>query len=119
MKEEELLRQAFGKKHPFSVPDGYWDSLSGRVADIVAAHDVLPAARRSTVKRLWISACAACICGVLCISSICYMSRNAGTVASVTVNEAQGSYNEDTYMDEMADFAMLDNQDFYSYLSGE
>ena len=40
MKEEELLRQAVGDKQPFKVPEGYFDSLSGRITEALPARCV-------------------------------------------------------------------------------
>ncbi len=120
MKEEELLRQAVGDKQPFKVPEGYFDSLSGRITGPLPACELrMTSGTANRKRRLRLLAAAACMCGVLCVGSAYYMSRDAGAVADATNVKAQYMYNEDTYIEEVADYAMLDNQDLYSYLSGE
>lgn len=120
MKEEELLRLVAGKKQPFKVPEGYFDSLSKRITETLPACEVsLTAGCASRRRRLRLLACAACICGVLCIGPAYYVSRDAGVVADASDSKAQCLNNDDTYIEEVADYAMLDNQDLYSYLSGE
>lgn len=120
MKEEELLRHAVGKKNSFKIPDGYLDNLSGHIMRSVPVCDASFVKKDANIrKRLRIFAYAAVFCGLLCISSVYYMSRNNEQVAHFTDIEPQSQYNEDSYMEEIADCAMLDDMDLYSYLSDE
>ena len=52
MKEEELLRQVAGKKQPFKVPEGYFDSLSKRITETLPACEVPLTAGCASRRRL-------------------------------------------------------------------
>jgi len=118
--EEELLRRITDGKQPFRVPEGYWESMRERMEEIVPAGGAVRAKCRKTAgKRLRILAYAAGLCAVLSVCTAYYLSRGGETVAFSADNDARQIYDDEAYMEEMADYAMLDNQDFYSYMSGE
>ena len=120
MKEEDLLRQKAGMGQPFKVPEGYWDSLSCRVMSHIQEHNItVPAKKRPLFSRRNVWACAAGVCALLIVGAAYYADKVGSNVALSVEKEASAQLGYDSYIDEVADCAMLDNQDFYSYMSGE
>lgn len=120
MKEEDFLRHITGKKEPFKVPESYWEDFSKRMSAMVADDGMHRSAGRRTVTRhLRMFAYAAVLCGILFVGAAYYFTH--GTDVLAHADEAGYLYSpaDDGYVDEIADYAMLDNQDFYDYLSGD
>ena len=59
-----ILERPELKNTPFSVPEGYFESLPQRVAERIAASASKPAARRTPLRRWWLAAAAACLVAV-------------------------------------------------------
>ncbi len=123
--EEEYLIKNMGKQLPFTVPDGYFDRLAAEVmARIPEAPAEKKPARVAVMKRLrpWLYA-AACICVGVFIAALAFTSKHGDTItqqqmASVEQNTTN-SFVNDSYIDEEADYAMIDNQEIYAYLLAE
>lgn len=122
MNEEEYISNQLGKRNPFTTPEGYFEQLTERVMSRLA-DDVAPAAegipitrRRAPLRRLRPWLYAACLCGVIASGAL-YVNRISAPaqpqqeVAIATNSEA------DTYVDDAANYAMVDNQDIYVYLA--
>lgn len=109
MKEEKYLKEQITKENPFRVPEGYFDSF----ADQVMAQ--LPERKQKAKRvmlRLWMSV-AACLLVVICSVAVYFskISSNDG------VEISQMAVVSDSYMDEAADYAMIDNTDIYACLA--
>ena len=109
MIEEKYLKERMAKHNPFRVPEGYFDSF----ADQVMAQ--LPE-REQKAKRislpLWMSAAACLIAAVFTVAI--YFSK----ISSHELMEApQMAVISDSYMDEAADYAMIDNTEIYACLA--
>ena len=120
MNEEEYLNQHFGKRHPFTVPDGYFDNLAERVMQQIPTD---APRKRSLVKTLrpWLYA-AACI--VLLVGSIVFVSTYRTEESQQLKTANNNNSNEivvasDNYIDDMADYTMVDNDDIYLYLAAD
>ena len=118
MNEEEYLTQRMGKRRPFTVPDGYFDSLADRVMQQIPATEPR---KRSVVKTLrpWLYA-AACI--VLVVASIVFVSTYKTDESHLLKtanndNSSEMTVAGDNYIDDMADYTMVDNDDIYLYLA--
>ncbi len=119
MKEELLLEHKFGKPRPFRIPDGYFEKLE---------HDVmsragLPAAasRRPLLRRLRPVTWAACA-AVAVVSAAVYLSvarGGDGLTADTQADPMPAQAYSDYMVDELSDFAMLDNDDLYSLMADE
>lgn len=122
MKEEILLKQKFGNNRPFKVPEGYFDSFEKKMMQSVFETEVT---KKTSVKRTFMRPLrwAACLTAVLIISGgVIYFNRtatksNLNQVSHMSENIA--SSNSDYILDEISDYAMLDNDDFYSYITNE
>ena len=121
MYEEDYLNSKLGKKNPFTVPEGYFEQLTAQVMEKLPEKQV---AKTATIKRLrpWFYA-AACICIGVFIAGIAFNNNNDEVRKQMQMatdeQEYVESYYSDSYIDEEADYAMVDNQDIYAYLLAE
>ena len=122
--EEKYIREKMGTRNPFTVPDGYFEQLSQQIIDRLPA-DVgagpVPARtghKSAVVRYLRPLLYAAAACAVLAVA-VGTFYRNAPTADAEQLvahqQEAVTTYS-DTYMEDMADYAMLDNEDIYASL---
>ena len=132
MNEEEYLNSKMGKHNPFTVPEGYFEQLTQQVMDKIPQavttemKPVRKPARTAAMKRLrpWLYA-AACICVGVFIAAIAFNDRSEVTApqslsAQIAANDqADYSYYSDSYIDEEANYAMIDNQEIYACLMAD
>ena len=125
MNEEEYIRERIGKHNPFTVPDGYFDQLSAQVIDrlspVTTAADTdeshtgtgKPAIVRYLRPLLYAAACI-----VLAIAVGTFYRNAATSDAEQLVAHQQETVTtySDSYIEDMADYAMLDNEDIYASL---
>ena len=67
---DNILERPELKNAPFSVPEGYFESLPLRVAGRIAASNAKPAARRLPVRRWWIAAAAAACLAIVAVGGL-------------------------------------------------
>lgn len=128
MNEEKYFKEQMGSKNPFTVPEGYFEQLSDRIicrlpADeeqSAATHDKQPAFMRRL--RPWLAA--ASVAAVAVISATLFFGKSSDDMSQRQEDEAMIAYNDgyndnDTYAEEEADYAMVDNQDIYAFLLAE
>ena len=117
MNEEEYLRTRMGNKNPFSVPEGYFEQLTAQVMERLPEKKP---AKVATMKHLrpWLYA-AACLCVGVFIAAIAFNRQSEdlqGQQQMANVGQENVNYYSDSYIDEAADYAMIDNQEIYSCL---
>lgn len=123
LNEEKYIREKMGTRNPFTVPDGYFEQLSQQIIDRLPADagaDPVPAriGHKPAIVRYLRPLLYAAACAVLAVA-VGIFYRNAGVdspeqlVAHQQENVATYS---DTYLEDMADYAMLDNEDIYASL---
>lgn len=120
MKEELLIERKFGKQKPFNVPDGYFDTFR---SDIMARLPLAVSAKKRPVTRIlrpvtW----AACIAVAFIVTGVCLSGifRNTGKrIANVSQVEMSQQASNDYLIDELSDYAMMDNDDFYSFIADD
>ena len=128
MTEENILHQRFGRQNPFSVPEGYFEAFAAKMmsqlpedepifsehADVV---EMKPAGVRHSILRY---AVAACITGVIVGAAVWFIQPrhniSAEHFSAAPLKASVAAANDDN-IEEMADYAMIDNQDIYSYLT--
>lgn len=117
--DERKLEQILDKQNPFKVPDGYFDDFEKKLlADIPLAlteHKQQPI--RFKVIALVASAAAAIVGFIMFFNRPTAVEQN--TNSRNTVADTQIHNNAEQIIEEMSDFAMLDNGDIYSYVAGE
>ena len=94
MTEEQALLQRFGRQNPFTVPEGYFEGFTSRMMSLLDEEQARQAVSTDEKPRAK-------------VRSLTWR-RYAVAASSATV---------DHNIDQMADYAMLDNQDIYTYLA--
>ena len=102
-----------GKRNPFRVPEGYFDSLTEQVMQSLPE-------RRASAKSVFLrpvfyvaaSVCALFICG----AAYLFLS-GAGQQDSLQAHVPVTLESSDASFEEAADYMMLDNQDIYACLA--
>ena len=118
--EEKILMEQFGRQNPFRVPEGYFDSLTERVMTQLPERDMTQQPARKPKSRIvalrhWFYA-AACI-DVMAVMGITYYFHQTEPIQQVATNEISAPAPDNSYVDEAADYAMLDNVEIYAYLA--
>lgn len=114
----------FSRSNPFTVPEGYFESLTQRVMDNVQAaggeNIVSIKPKKNTHWKVWVSGIAACIAGTLvCMNLIDSKPMSSDETASVSKQGTAESYTYDEqYQTAEMNYAMVDYNDVYNYLSG-
>ncbi len=112
--EELYLKERVGQKNPFRTPEGYFDQFTANIMAQLPKRQ--PMESKSVAKKVampirhWFYA-AACVAALL-VTAFSFHFHNT------TDNQQQVAFSE-TYIDEAADYAMLDNTDIYQLLAEE
>ena len=113
-------------KRPFTVPDGYFDSLADQIISKLPAEgqrltiegQTTTDDRRPAIVRYLRPLLYAAACAVLAIA-VGTVYRNAAVADADQLvahqQESVATYS-DTYFEDMADYAMLDNEEIYASL---
>ncbi len=132
MNEEEYIKERMGKKSPFTVPDGYFEQLSDRImsrleesqnGETTVAREASLSSEASSAKkpgsssrrlRPWLAA--AGIAAVAVISATLFFGKEGAITTGQDADESLTAFYDDNYINEEADYAMVDNQDIYAFL---
>ena len=121
MNEEDYLNSKMGKRNPFTVPEGYFEQLTSQVMQKLPE---AKAEKPALIKRLrpWLYA-AACVCVCVFIAAVAFNNNNEEVRKQMRIATAEQksveSYYSDSYYEDEANYAMVDNQDIYAYLLAE
>lgn len=121
--EETYLEQHYGKVRPFTVPDGYFDTIADRVmARLPEQKDEVQTAakeRRLKPRQQWRTLVSVAACACIIVLAGTWIARLAtpdtpqpAPVAATTATAAQ-----DADFDDMADYVMIDNEDIYALVA--
>lgn len=125
MREEDIIRKKFGKKEPFTVPENYFADFADRLMNELPEKNALvinkPAAKVRHL-RYWL-ATAAVLCSVAVTGAWVYLRQASASktpVASVSVEHDLNvaPETESVYMEDMLDYALVDNSEIAMYLTG-
>ena len=121
--EEEYVKTKMdGRKNPFRVPEDYFDSFADKLMEQLPEQQSVT---KNTAERFyarvmplrrWMYA-AACLL-VAVVSAVVWFSQKPVDTVEQPVHVAS-SVSTDSYLDEAADYAMVDNQDIYACLSSD
>lgn len=118
---EQELQQLCGKENPFRVPEGYFEAFNEQMMAKIAATATSTKSVRlhdnSKKKVVWLRpflATAACICVAIFALALIFNQK----VEQKDNATAQYAYN-DEYIEDVIDYAMLDNGDLYAYMMEE
>lgn len=121
MNEEDYLNSKMGKRNPFTVPEGYFEQLTSQVMQKLPE---AKAEKPALIKRLrpWLYT-AACVCVGVFIAAVAFNNNNEEVRKQMRIATAEQksveSYYSDSYYEDEANYAMVDNQDIYAYLLAE
>ena len=111
--DELYLKQKVGNRNPFRVPEGYFEQLTEQVMNNLPE-----------VEGPWLYAAACSILALAMGVSYYFMqsqstSADAVHMAAVTPvpSASTSDVQDNSYYDDAADYAMLDNAEIYAYLS--
>ncbi|MCI7400334.1 MAG: hypothetical protein MSH57_08085 [Prevotella sp.] len=133
--KEDIISRKAGRENHFRVPEGYFENFTERMMaqlpnsqadsnaeDMTTTLTHRAARKTTTVRKLWkrVAVVAACV-AVIGIGTTAYLAQQdnkpaADEMANTSTTEEQ--YYDD-YVDEVADFAMLDNTDIIACMSEE
>lgn len=127
VKESDIMAKC-SKRTPFTVPEGYFDSLTERIMEKIPDDGVQVSAKpnRSRIIKFftWSAlAVAACFVGVMVCQQ--FMKLNDGTEKQLMQQNmraqvvAEDIDLEEDYSEDVLNYAMVDNNDVYCYLSGD
>jgi hypothetical protein len=117
MERERFLEQQLGRKQPFKVPNGYFEDFAAQMMDKLPEREarIIEMKPRGWRKYRPFAYAAACVCAaIFCVGTYLHSSNGdemGQTVASV---QPKSTYSA---IDEVADYTMMDNVDFYAYMS--
>ena len=115
MNEEEYIKMKMdGRKNPFRVPEGYFDSFADKLMEQLPENQ--NRARAVPMRRWWLYA-AACLL-VAVVSAVVWFSQQP-SMAVEQPSHVANVVTTDDYLEEAADYMMVDNQDIYACLSSD
>lgn len=117
MNEEKYIEEKVGKRNPFLVPEGYFDTFASQLMSQIAEKPE----RQPRAKSVWLRKplyyAAACVCALFLSGSAWLFFSKSDVPAQQPVQMASQQESGDVDFDEAADYMMLDNQDIYNYLA--
>lgn len=125
--EDKEIQERFGKDNPFRVPAGYFDQLTERVmsqlpereqqAEQISLTERRPKSRRVAL-RPWLYAAACTVAAVVMgITFYSHESAEEQHLASTANTTTPATNTDSQYIDEAADYVMLDNAEIYACLA--
>ena len=122
IKEEKYLVDRFGKKQPFSVPEGYFDQFASQFMENLPEREEEAVVVRLDSHSRWSSirrwAVAACLAVALAgVGMWAFQGESPKATGAADASQLAAS-NYNTAIDQAADYAMMDNGDIYAYVSG-
>lgn len=125
-REENILKERFGKENPFKVPDGYFDHLNERIMENLPEQEirVIDIRSRQTLwQKLPLRKIAAAVAVVALLGGGSFWALqhegNSKVVAHAKHHEQKAVGSDDAAFNEMADYAMIDNETIYASLMTE
>lgn len=119
-KEEIYLNSHLSRENHFRVPEGYFDRLTAdvmaRLPERETVEESKPAAKRVFLRPLLAAASVAC---VAMIAVGVYFNRNAMSADGEEQMAAVSTVMPDSYIDDAADYVMIDQTDIYACLTSD
>lgn len=125
-REENILKERFGKENPFKVPEGYFDHLTERIMENLPEQEirVIDIRSRQTLwQKLPLRKIAAAVAVVALLGGGSFWALqhegDSKMVAHAKKHEQKTVSSDDAAFNEMADYAMIDNETIYASLIAE
>jgi len=118
--EEVFIKEKMGNRNPFTVPEGYFDQLAEQIitklpSEETGSSDSAPA-RTAVIRRLRPLLYAAACVAIAVFGVTIYLNKNFTDDQLHLAQQQENAIYSDAYIDEAADYAMLDNEDIYAGL---
>ena len=111
MNEEAYIKNRTGKRNPFTVPEGYFDQLNGKIMSRLP-EKATP--RMTLVKRLRpLLYAAACICIAIFSMTVYFNHAETNNEQVMAELQQQDAIYSDGYIEDATDYAMIGNEDIY------
>ncbi len=118
--EELYLNSRMSRENHFRVPEGYFDKLTAdvmaRLPERETVVELKPAAKRVFLRPLL---AAASVALVAAIAVGVYFNRSAKPAEDEEQMAAVSTVMPDSYIDDAADYMMMDHQDIYACLTSD
>lgn len=125
-REENILKERFGKENPFKVPEGYFDHLTEKIMENLPEQEirVIDIRSRQTLwQKLPLRKIAAVVAVVALLGGGSFWALqhegDSKMAAHAKQHEQKAVSSEDAAFNEMADYAMIDNETIYASLIAE
>ncbi len=119
MAENKFKLEPYDGRNPMTVPEGYFDTLTQRVMANLSAEEkpkVISLKPRNNRIIAWCTTAAACLIGAIVYFAIPHTDSE---LPPVKVAEVETTVTpEDKYQEDVMNYAMVDYDDVYYYLSG-
>lgn len=125
MKQEDIIKAKVGQENHFRVPDGYFDNFTARMMaqlpeqDSHAEQIAMPRSRKEVKMWKVIGACAASVIAVVITATALLTDDKATQSNTLAETQTEKVSEHERYIDEVADYAMMDNADIIACLSEE
>ena len=121
MKGEKHIIDRCGRKTPFTVPEGYFDNLTARIMENISAEEtkiISIAPKKRSHWMQWSGLVAACMVGaIVCVNVFNKSNHDDSSQLMSKMTTVETSY-EESYQEDALNYAMVDYNDVYNYLSG-
>lgn len=114
--DESYIKKKFGKEQPFTVPSGYFESLSERLSEKLPSDLHVVAAVTPWRRYRTTIAAAACLC-LMAVGAAAYFATESPKTTIVANHSAMHESITESSIDCVADYTMLDNEDIYALVS--
>lgn len=125
-REENILKERFGKENLFKVPEGYFNHLTERIMENLPEQEVRVIdirSRQTLWQKLPLRKIAAAVAVVALLGGGSFWALqhegDSKMVAHAKQHEQKAVSSEDAAFNEMADYAMIDNETIYASLIAE
>lgn len=117
MKEENELRKKYGAPNPFTVPEGYFENLAGKVMEQLPEKESQPQPEVTMWERVrpWVYM-AAMFCGLMFGVRV-MVNQSKLPVSSQNGHTETFSEIPDEYIDPIVNQTMMDDYTLYQYLT--
>jgi hypothetical protein len=117
MTDEMYIEEKVGKRNPFRVPEGYFEQFTAQMMEQIP--ETAPK-QKPRAKSIWLRPvfyAAASVCALLISATVWLALPSEQPSASPMQAQTVQQDESDTYLDEAADYMMLDNHEIYSLLA--
>ena len=114
MNEEKYIEEQVGRRNPFTVPEGYFETFTDQLMTSLPE-------RQQHAKNVWLRPmryAAAVVC-VLAMGAMAWFALSSSPDVHQSIQAEAVQMSSDAEFEAATDYVMLDNYDIYACLSEE